>query len=422
MAERLRSQDTVNLHERGGLTADDWREVITLVGEPSSGDDIAIKIVTYAQNVINGKFPNKGFHHRDYLGNGHWRRIGRTRSSTLETSTPRRFLPGDKTILITNPKVRLIKLFAGFELQSDPTANDIVRYYYSTSKGQPRGLVWVAEDHSWHRTTQKYVKTEQTGVSDQYGTPTADIYETILLGRANNEVHGPKILEATLLTLDEVGNPVSKSEEELRELGQRFAFDNFDQFKARYEEAYNSRKRFVSFVPNIFPSKVRDWKRRASDFSARYIGPTGYFERKDSPSLTRGTLAPLEAAELNILQEQLGIDINNFEEVARFHSNVFKAHYGIYPYVLVNKIFDTADNEIGNELETFLNSQRANRHIRNGYIKKEIYYNAPWYRLIKHKPVIYGPNEIVLEGELESDEQLPEITVRPLEKPILQAA
>lgn len=421
MAERIRTPEAVNFHERGGLTVSAWQEVITLFREPNPYDDIEVKIVAYAQNIKNGSFPDNSFHHREYLGNSHWRRIAEvTQSSTLEASTSRSFLPGNKSILLPNSKARLITLFADFEGKSDPTANDIVRCY-PFSSGVLQGLSWVAEDHSWHRTTEKYVETVQSGDSDQYGTPTTDIYETIVLGRANNEVHGPKILEAILLTLDEVEDPVSKSKEELRELGQRFAFDNFDQFKARYEEAYNSRKRFVGFVPNIFPSKVRDWKRRASDFSARYIGSTGYFEQKNSPSLTGGTLAPLEAAELNILQEQLGIDINNFEEVARLYSNVFKAHYGIHPYILVNKIFDTADNEIGYELDTFLNARRAKRYALNSHIKQEIYYNAPWYRLIKHKLVIYGPGKIVLEGELESDEHLPDITVRPLEKPIPHA-
>lgn len=72
MAEReLATSEAINLHERGGLTQTHWREVIGHAGKYH--DEKVRKIVAYGQHVISGRFPDSGFHHRQYLGSRHWR-------------------------------------------------------------------------------------------------------------------------------------------------------------------------------------------------------------------------------------------------------------------------------------------------------------------------------------------------------------
>ncbi len=118
MVEQSRPRETTNIHERGGLTQAHWQEAIkwlrewdmrstaknlaqnlkrshygnrkkrneyveSIYGREGRETVTSNEIIAYSQKVINGEFPDNGFHHRRYLGKLHWGQISDMRSYSL---------------------------------------------------------------------------------------------------------------------------------------------------------------------------------------------------------------------------------------------------------------------------------------------------------------------------------------------------
>lgn len=82
MAERLKSPESINIHERGGLTRKHWEMVIARIGQPKAffnppSAEIIGRISSYAHGVESGMLTDTNFNHRRFLGRRHWEEIGR---------------------------------------------------------------------------------------------------------------------------------------------------------------------------------------------------------------------------------------------------------------------------------------------------------------------------------------------------------
>ena len=203
MAERPQptsAQETTPLHERGGLTPKHWEEVVTLREALGFNGE---KIVAYAQKVISGEFPDRGFHHRMYLGQRHWKLLaGQNR---FKENVIKRDYSIRKPFTLPLTRIEIVDLasdtfkeareYARFEAGKSYTLND---YLPTINNSGWIGSEWVlsGESYGW-----------------KHGTPIGfpDYTETI-----NYDNPPESILSRNLLSFAEVPDPVHTSPETLK--------------------------------------------------------------------------------------------------------------------------------------------------------------------------------------------------------------
>ena len=241
------AQETSPLHEQGGITPDHWQEVLRTL---PNGDT---KIAQYAQAVIAGRIDDRGYTHREYLGERHWKEI-----RTLNTSKV--------------PSSRLNLEIAAYSLLEEMvglTLDD--HYYYQRARDKflykvnnEKSLKWMGGKGAW-RDYYRQIGQEET---DKTG---------IFKGKIKR-----LLLYEWLLAEGEVEDPLHKSPEELH----RFAREKVTEhtLKERLRDYQGERglsyNRLFSYLPNYYHDLVRTgdtatriWEQLYDPNSPRLIKP-----------------------------------------------------------------------------------------------------------------------------------------------------
>lgn len=218
MPEReLQTSEQVNLHERGGLTPAHWQEVIKRIRD--SRDAIAQKVMTYAQKVISGEFPDSGFHHRSFLGRRHWRVLSQIKTKDkLETHGKIAFLEIPfliRTEFVDNQLASEITKYADLEKNLHYTLDD---YFNSEPFGK---YMFDRLNRIWH---SLYSYEEVVPATPGGNLPATssdwsryDEHTETFTGSLKLINENP-ILNLFLLTKDEVQDPLHTPPQELEQI------------------------------------------------------------------------------------------------------------------------------------------------------------------------------------------------------------
>src|SRR3989344_1896676 len=227
MPEReLQTSETVNIHERGGLTPAQWVEVLNRIGKPK--DEIRAKILDYGTKVISEEFADTGLHYRRFLGRRHWFEIEHLVKFD-KMKTPRKFPPWPKIDWIEDRLPLEIRQFARSETMATYTLNDFlhelqrnlrygrirVGYFGSpvwvdcgTSIEEDGYLFWDKRSQVWE--IKNVVRIAHRQYTGEFGNPPAVSEEKSLVLADKNH-----ILKIFLLDAKQAPNPNQMSPQDL---------------------------------------------------------------------------------------------------------------------------------------------------------------------------------------------------------------
>jgi len=226
-----KTQERIDLHERGGLTPAHWQEAIKRVGKPDyrafgkqGYDETTAKIVAYATKVISGEFPDSGFHHRRFLGQTHWIVLsGIETKDKLDTNRKIAFIDIPfliKTDFVENQLAAEVRKYAGLEKSFMCTLDD---YLYVNTPAAHQYMydqlnkIWCSIYHEEivvPATPGGYLPATSSDWS-RYDEHTDTVKRFSKLTNANS------ILNLYLLTEEEVHDPLHTSPEEFESILRR---------------------------------------------------------------------------------------------------------------------------------------------------------------------------------------------------------
>lgn len=330
----------IDVHKEGGLTLNHWRLILEQIGTPEL--DISEKIASYAQKVVSGEFPPKGFHHREYLGSRHWVLIKQIPTSPEEAGTKL----GSQ-----------ICSYARFEQYGTYTLNDYIHRLLS------RERIWLNGNYSlgWTGSTWHEFYGYNYRSTDEYGERTT---ETI---NREEEAKKTTVLKKWLLDETDVQDSIHTPPKELSKILLA---------KARNTPLHEIQER----LKREDPYDCDLWARRA------YVDNL-LVERKGSQKST--FMTSWETSDEREENEKL---IERLQEL-------YKHHYGIIPFVLSN--LRTSSPSI--VLPTLSKAEEIflSINIHFGYRQDDLSYRVDLGNLGIHRP----PSELpqIFFGQLEKE-------------------
>src|SRR3989344_2684632 len=352
MAEReYQNPETVNIHERGGLTQAHWEVVLNTFKEQGR----APWIVQYAQAAIDGRILDTNYELRNFLGANVWAGLEDHLGSYHYQNRDRQDIPD---VLL---KVEETMLYAFLEKQFSQTLSDFLY------PGTPRGSI------KWDELNKRWSKTVTVGGRGSVSYITGDIG------------HGEQPVPVYSKDYEpgELRNVAATQED--------FYDHYFDYYLLKRDEVPNIRHtspaELVSLARQIAEKDVEKIKNRIPQGQLNSCGKI---------------LAPNYIDVLRLFRKY-GIDIANEREVGQALQKVYQDHYGILPFVIIF-------------------SSEGSRIVHFEATREAAGTEESLHALIKKPQSKLDRVELLCEGNIEKNEQIPAIHFIFPERPIPQAA
>jgi len=233
--------ETSRLLDQKELTIDQWKTIMTLVGEPTNGT--AEKLVAFTRSIIAGNIPNRVEEYRKYLGRKHWN-VVQFINATEIIDDPRKYLPflKPRRKKVENTDILIITKIAKNHSSLSFTAND-----WLTIQASSPGFYELRENGEWvneYETSFEYESWTKMDHDSGHYFPSAGAKLITITSKGWNKTltDSSKIYKEFLLKEDEI---VFETEEfpkrvtyiKLGELFIQFAEANPKEMRRRLIEA-----------------------------------------------------------------------------------------------------------------------------------------------------------------------------------------